>query len=174
MTECSGCCGVIEKYGCAPTVDNPLTSDSFLLQIDTDNGNSLNYINLTTGISSANPPAGFSLNCANATVSNQLTLKSGGYSIAEGIHALLLGPDGTIFTNPGNLRSITIKARKGTNTDAIVGSGNQLIINTTLSKFVLFPNDGGVTYSVEDRNIQDFVNVECIGDSAALIIINTL
>jgi hypothetical protein len=109
-----------------------------------------------------------------SVVPAQTTMLSGGYSIANGTWTGTLGPDGTNWSNPGNLRSVTVRARKGSNTDAIVGNGNQVVIVTSLNKYVLFPEDGAVTYSVEDGNIQDISGVNADGDAAALVIVNTL
>lgn len=104
----------------------------------------------------------------------QLTLKSGGVSIANGTLATSLGPDGTIWNNPGNLRSVTIRARRSTGTDAVPGSGaNQVLIQTTDNKVVLL-NGESVTFSVEDGNIQDLVYVDTLNNSAALVIYNRL
>lgn len=102
------------------------------------------------------------------------TLLSGGASIAEGIYSATLGPDGTSWTNPGNLKSVTILARKSNTTDAIPWSGaNQVMINTTDRKIVLLTGES-ITFSVEDGNIQDLGDVQCLVDSAALVIYNRL
>jgi len=99
-------------------------------------------------------------------------LRSGTLSIANGTHSTLLGPDGTAWTNPGNLKSVTILARKSNASDAIVGSGaNQVMVITTDNKYILLEGES-VTYSVEDGNIQDFVSVECLVNSAALVVYN--
>lgn len=105
---------------------------------------------------------------------SQLVIKSGTVSIASGSHVTLLGPDGTTWSNPGNLTSVTILARKSNSTDAIVGSGaNQVMVVTTDNKYILLEGESA-TYSVEDGNIQDFISVECLVNSAALVIYNRL
>lgn len=110
----------------------------------------------------------------NASTSQQLIAKSGILSIANGTFATNLGPDGTIWNNPGGLRSVTIRARRSNGTDAIPGSGaNQVLIQTTDNKGVLLTNES-VTFSVEDGNIQDFIYVDTLNNAAALIIYNRL
>jgi len=110
----------------------------------------------------------------NTSTSQQLIAKSGILSIANGTFATNLGPDGTIWNNPGGLRSVTIRARRSNGTDAIPGSGaNQVLIQTTDNKGVLLTNES-VTFSVEDGNIQDFVYVDTLNNAAALIIYNRL
>ncbi len=108
--------------------------------------------------------------CDLSTVS--LTVQSGGVSIASGTFAATLGPDGTIWNNPGNLKSVTVRARRSNNNNAIPGSGaNQVMVQTTNIKVILLTNESA-TWSVEDGNIQDLVYVECLANSAALVIYN--
>jgi hypothetical protein len=105
-------------------------------------------------------------------IPTQQTLQSGGVSIASGTLAGTLGPDGTIWNNPGNLRSVTVRARRSNTSNAVPGSGsNQVMVQTTNNKVILFTNESA-TWSVEDGNIQDFVYVECLVNSAALVIYN--
>ncbi|TXG79541.1 MAG: hypothetical protein E6R13_09750 [Spirochaetes bacterium] len=102
------------------------------------------------------------------------TLLSGGVSIANGTFSTNLGPDGTIWNNPGGLRSITIRARRSNNGNAIVGSGaNQVVVTSTDNAYVLLAGES-VTYSVEDSNIQDLISVETLNNAAALIIYNRI
>jgi hypothetical protein len=100
-----------------------------------------------------------------------LQLQSGGVSIASGTLAATLGPDGVDWTNAGNLKSITIRARRSNTNNALPGNGNQVIITTSINKVVLLTNESA-TYSVQDDNIQSLQRVDCIGNSAALIIYN--
>jgi hypothetical protein len=101
-------------------------------------------------------------------------MRSGGVSIADGTYASLLGPDGTTWSNPGNLRSVTILARKSNGNDAIPGSGaNQVMVSTVYNKIILLEGES-ITYSVEDGNIQDISDVTCLKDAAALVVFNTL
>jgi hypothetical protein len=106
------------------------------------------------------------------TAIKSMNLYSGSLSIASGTYATLLGPDGTLWNNPGNLKSVTIYARKSNSSDAVVGSGaNQVLVITTDNKYILLEGESA-TYSVEDGNIQDFVSVECLKNSACLIVYN--
>jgi hypothetical protein len=107
-----------------------------------------------------------------------VTLKSGSLSLADGTFAAGLGPDGTSWNvaslGTSLLRSITISARKSNTTDANFGSGfNQVGIITTYNKTVLLTGES-VTFSAEDGNIQDFIEVVCMKNSAALVIYNTI
>ena len=111
---------------------------------------------------------------ASTSTPTPLTLLSGGVSIANGTFATNLGPDGTTWNNPGNLKSITIRARRSNNGDAIPGSGaNQVMVQTTDNKVILLTGES-VTYSVEDGNIQDLISVETLNNAAALIIYNRI
>lgn len=107
-------------------------------------------------------------------IPTQQTFRSGAVSIAEGTFVASLGPDGVIWINPGSLRSVTVRARRSNNNDAVPGSGaNQVMVQTTTNKVVLLTNESA-TWSVEDGNIQDLDRVECLGNSAALVIYNFL
>ena len=101
------------------------------------------------------------------------TIKSGSVSIANGTFATNLGPDGATWNNPGNLKSVTILARKSNTSNAIPGAGgiNQVLIQTTSNKAVLLTGES-VTFSVEDGNIQDFVYVDTLENAAALVVYN--
>ncbi len=102
-----------------------------------------------------------------------LELLSWGVSIASWTFAANLWPDGTIWNNPWNLKSVSIRARRSNTTNSIPWVGNQVLVVTTDNKYVLLTNESA-TYSVEDGNIQNFANVECLGNAAALITYNRL
>lgn len=83
------------------------------------------------GVPSAILPIGIIID-GTCDIPTQQTLRSGGVSIAEGTFATTLGPDGTTWTNTGNLRSITVRARRSNNNDTVPGSGaNQVMIQVT-------------------------------------------
>ena len=131
------------------------------------------YVNQTTGATLSTQPSPRNPCPAPAVIS--LNIQSAWVSIADWTYAALLWPDGISWTNSWNLKSVSIKARKGTNNDAILWSwASQIVINTLSNKFVLFPDDGAITYSVDDGNIQEFLSVKCIKNSAALVIFNYL
>lgn len=99
-------------------------------------------------------------------------ITSWGVSIAGWNYSNLMWPDWTNRNNPWWLKSITIRARKSNSIDTIPWSwANQVMIVTTNNKFILLTNET-ITYSVEDWNIQDIVSVECLKNSAALVIYN--
>ena len=105
---------------------------------------------------------------------SQLNLISGGVSIANGTFATNLGPDGTSWTNPGNLKSVTIRARRSNTTNANSGAiTNGVVVATTDNKIVLLTNEI-ITFSVEDGNIQLFESVDTIGNAAALVTYNRI
>lgn len=109
--------------------------------------------------------------CGAATPGAPLALNTGGVSIANGVHAATLGPDGTVWNNPGGVRSVTVAARRSATSDANpTGAGsNQVLVGTTLNKVVLLEGET-VTWSVDDPDTLNVDWVETFGDSAALVV----
>lgn len=109
--------------------------------------------------------------CGAATPGAPLALNTGGVSIANGVHAATLGPDGAVWTNPGGVRSVTVAARRSATSDANpTGAGsNQVLVGTTLNTVVLLEGET-VTWSVDDPDTLNVDWVETFGDSAALVV----
>lgn len=106
-----------------------------------------------------------------------ITLKSGAESIANGTLASTLGPDGTTWlassVGATNLRTVTVLARRSNTTNATLTGGNKVVVTTTDGAVTLLTGES-ITFSAEDGNIQDFVGVTTIGNSAALVIYNRI
>lgn len=109
--------------------------------------------------------------CGAATPGAPLALNTGGVSIANGVHAATLGPDGAVWNNPGGVRSVTVAARRSATSDANpTGAGsNQVLVGTTLNTVVLLEGET-VTWSVDDPDTLNVDWVETFGDSAALVV----
>ena len=106
-----------------------------------------------------------------------ITLKSGAGSIANGALASTLGPDGTTWLASSigatNLRTVTVLARRSNTASATLTGGNKVVVTTTDGAVTLLTGES-ITFSAEDGNIQDFVSVATIGNSAALVIYNRI
>ena len=97
-----------------------------------------------------------------------LALQSGSASIANGTIASTLGPDGTAWVAPTTLKSVTVRARRSNTNDATLAAPNRIVVTTAIGVTVLLTNET-FTWSVEDANVLDFIQVETFGNSAAYI-----
>ena len=99
---------------------------------------------------------------------------TGGVSIAEGSLATAFGPDGTNWSPPGPLLSVTVAARTSTTVNAVPGGvADQVIVSLDNAKIVLL-NGETFTWSATPGAALNTFNVSCQGDSAALVVwVNT-
>ena len=90
-----------------------------------------------------------------------------GFSLASGVYAPTLGPDGPILNLTATYKSVSVFARKSNKLNAYVGAASGVCVILNSTKIILLENET-VTFSVEDDNAFA-VGIECLGDSAALV-----
>jgi hypothetical protein len=103
------------------------------------------------------------------TAAPSMTFTAAGVSIASGVHAATLGPDGTTWVAPSGLRSLTVAARRTNTTDATNGAANRVEIVGPGGTFRLLEGET-FTWSVDDPDSFTLTSVTCVGDAAAAVV----
>ncbi len=103
------------------------------------------------------------------TASPSIAFTAGGASIGSGVYAATLGPDGTSWSAPTGLRSLTVAARRANITDATSGAGNRVDVVLNTGTFRLLEGET-FTWSVDDPDSFVAGSVSCAGDAAAAVV----
>jgi hypothetical protein len=101
-----------------------------------------------------------------------MQLPAGAVSIADGIYAVPLGPDGSTWFPPSGLRSVTVSARHAATNDTATASGTpgRIEIYTASTVFMLLDGET-FTWSVDDPDsLTTISEVRCEADAAAAIV----
>ncbi len=100
-----------------------------------------------------------------------LQLPAGAVSIANGVYAATLGPNGSNWFPPAGLKSVTVYARHAATNDDATAGGSPGRVEVFVNSNVFMPLDGeSFTWSVDDPDdLTTLTEVRCTADAAATV-----
>lgn len=98
-------------------------------------------------------------------------LPAGAVSIADGVYAATLGPNGSNWFPPAGLKSVTVYARHAATNDDATSSGSPGRVEVFVNSNVFMLLDGeSFTWSVDDPDdLTTLTEVRCTADAAAVV-----